>query len=122
MPQLTVAGTLEISVNGEIFNAKGEFTLRDGAPEREAIIGADQRVHGFTETGVAPTIEGTITLAPGQDPAKIKEATNATIIARFGSGRGFVLNQAFFAGPGTFTTTQHEMVVRWQGASAEWLS
>jgi hypothetical protein len=119
---LTVAGTLELSINGEIFNAKGEFTLRDDVPEREAIIGHDQRVHGYVETAIAPTLEGAITLAPGQDPARIKAMTNGTVIARFGNGKAFVINQAFFAGAGEFKTREHEMAVRFQGATAEWLN
>ena len=119
---MTVAGTLELTLNGEVFNAFGEFTLNDGQPLREGIVGSDLRVHGYTEEGQIPRIDGALTLRPDQDPAAIKNTRDATAIVRFGDGRGFVLREAFYAGEGDFTTSQHQLQFRFQGADAEWLT
>jgi hypothetical protein len=54
------AGLLQLKVNGEIQDAKGEFTYDLGQPKRTAIIGADG-VHGYMEEPQVAFIEGKIT-------------------------------------------------------------
>lgn len=122
MARMTVAGTLELTLNGEIQQAKGEFTLNDGSPVNEPIVGSDLNVHGYAQEGQAPMIEGAITLQPGQDPAAIKAIVDGTLIVRFGTDQGFVLREAFYSGEGNFTTSRHELQFRFAGRDAEWLT
>lgn len=122
MAQIAVTGTLEVSIDGVIINAMSEVTIEDGESENEGIVGADLRVHGYAKNGKVPSISGTMTLAPGQDIGAIKRATGVTPIVRFGVNQGFVLRDAWFAGPGTFKTGKHEFEYRFEGVAGEWLN
>ena len=55
-----VGGILFFKVDGEGFQAKGEFTYNVNPTKRESVVGQD-RVHGFKEEPKPFFIEGSIT-------------------------------------------------------------
>jgi hypothetical protein len=107
------AGLLTLTVDGQIMEAKGTFTINPGRPLREPIIGADG-LHGYKETPQAASIEGAITDAPGLNTEKLRELTNATITLRLNNGKTWMLEDAWFAGEGAMTTDESEIAVAYQ--------
>jgi len=115
------AGLINVKVNGEVVDAKGDFTCGYGRPKREAIIGADG-VHGFKETPQVPFIEGAITDRGTLDVAALVSARDLTVTLEYTNGKVFVLREAWYAGDGSLGTGESEIQVRWEGANAEEIS
>lgn len=112
------AGIIAVQINGEIYDAKGNFTYNLGRPKREALIGAD-RVHGFKETPQVPFIEGEVTDRRTLDLARLVSMENATVVLSLANGKVISLKDAWFAGDGTANTEEGNIAVRFEGASAE---
>lgn len=111
-------GMLYLLVNGQRYDAKGEFTYNLGRPKRTAIPGAD-RVHGFSTEVQVPFIEGAITDARDLDLAAFLDTVNATITLELQIGKVIVLRQAAFVSEGTVSPKEGQVVVRFEGLSAE---
>ncbi len=110
-------GIIQVQVDGEIQDAKGEFTYNLGAPKRKPIIGSD-RPHGFTEEPQVPFIEGEITDRLDLDLKKLLLTTGATVILSLANKKVISLRGAYYAGEGTGHTAEGNIGVRFEGASA----
>jgi len=114
-----VGGTIELSVGGVIYSAKGSFTFNRGRPKREAILGSDLSVAGYKEEPQMPFIEGAITDRGDTDVDAILGMTDGTVSLRLANKKTVVLARAFFAGEGEETTEEGELEVRWEGETME---
>ncbi len=116
-----IGGRLELAVDGEIYDAKGDFTYNLGADKREAVVGSDG-VHGFKSSPQAPFIEGAITDRGTLDLAKVLrlgDAGGATATLALANGKTIVLREAWYAGDGNVTTAEGEIQLRLEGVSAQ---
>jgi len=111
-------GIIFLQINGEIFDAKGNFTYNLGRPMREAIVGADT-VHGYKETPQVAFIEGEITDRGTLDLNSLVMLTGATVTLELANGKVIVLRDAWFAGEGTGNTEEGNIAVRFEAQSAE---
>jgi hypothetical protein len=110
-------GIIQVQVNGEIHDAKGEFTYNLGQPMREAIIGADG-VHGYKETPQVPFIEGEFTDRAALDLEALVNTKDATIVLALANGKVISLRDAWYASEGTGNTDEGNIEVRFEGLSA----
>ena len=115
------AGLLQLQVNGEIQDAKGEFSYALGTPKRTAIIGVDG-VHGYKEEPQVAFIEGMITDRLTLDVQALATITGATITLAIANGKTISLRQAWYAGDATVKTGEGEIAVRWEGRSGQEIS
>ena len=111
-------GIIQLQLNGEIHDAKGDFTYNLGRPVREAIVGAD-RVHGFKETPQVAFIEGEITDRGNLQLDKFVGTTGATITLELANGKVIVLRDAWYAGEGTGNTGEGNIGCRFEAVSGE---
>jgi hypothetical protein len=113
-------GILELKINGEIFDAKGNFSYGLGKNERSAIVGADS-VHGYSEKIMAPFIEGEITDKDSLSLDALSKVTDAVITLTVANGKIIVLRGAWCTNPdGLGASTEEGAVkVRFEGTSAE---
>jgi hypothetical protein len=121
MADQRVAGLIQLKINGEIRDAKGEFTYYLGAPMRSDVIGADG-VHGFTEEPKAPFIEGAITDRGTLDVDSLQRGKDLTVSLDLANGKMIVLRDAWYSGDGTASTKEGEIKVKWTGKSAKEVS
>jgi hypothetical protein len=112
------AGLLSIKLNGEVLDAVGNFDYSLGTPKREAIVGAD-RVHGFKETQQVPYVEGEITDRSGLDLRALFSTEAATVTLELGSGKTFLLREAWYAGDAKVSSETGAVAVRFEGLSGE---
>ncbi len=112
------AGIIEVQTNGEVLDAKGNFSYNLGKPKRDAIVGADG-IHGFAEVPQVPFIEGEITDRGTLDLGALVTMEDATVTLRLANGKVIALREAWFAGEGTGNSEQANIAVRWEGAGAE---
>jgi hypothetical protein len=111
-------GILSLKVDGELFQAKGEFTYNLGQPKREAVVGADE-VHGYKELPQTPFIEGAITDSEDLDLEKLVLTKDATITLQVANGKVIVLREGWYAADGAVTSEEGEIEVRFEGIRAE---
>jgi hypothetical protein len=115
------AGLIQLQVNGEIADAKGNFSYNLGRPKREAIPGSDG-IHGYKETPQVAYIEGAITDRGNLDLSALTTGRDLTVTVSLSNGKVIVLKDAWFAGDGTASTEESEIAVRWEGSNAEEIS
>jgi hypothetical protein len=113
-----LAGLLEASCNGNLFQAKGNWTYNLGKNKRDAIVGSD-RVHGYKELPQVPFIEGEATDAPDLDVEALQNTTNATITLNLANGKTIVLREAWYAHEGGIGTEEANIPIRFEGMSCE---
>lgn len=111
-------GIIQLQVNGELYDAKGNFTYNLGRPVREAIVGADT-VHGYKETPQVAFVEGEITDRGTLDLEKLVTMDGATVTLELANGKVICLRDAWFAGEGTGNTEEGNVAVRFEGKSGE---
>lgn len=113
------AGIIQLQVDGEILDAKGNFTYNIGRPKREAIIGSDGTVHGYKEIVQVAFIEGEITDRGDLDVEAMISMTDGTVTLALANGKTVVLRSAWYAGEGTGNTEEANIPVRWEGLNGE---
>ena len=112
------AGLIQLQVNGEIYDAKGNFTYNLGRPMREALVGSDG-VHGYKETAQVAFIEGEITDRGNLDLDTLVTLSDATVTLALGNGKLVALFDAWFSGEGTGNSEEANIAVRFEGSAAE---
>lgn len=112
------AGIIQLQVDGEVYDAKGNFTYNLGRPMREAIVGMDT-THGFLERPQVAFIEGEITDRGDLDLAALISIDDATVTLSLNNGKTISLRSAWFAGEGTGNTEEGNFPVRFEGIGAE---
>lgn len=107
-------GIITLQLDGEVQQAKGDFTYNLGHPKRDEIIGADS-VHGYKETPQVAMIEGEITDRMNLDVASLVTGRNLTVSLKLAVGKIIILRDAVFAGEGMVNTGEGNIGVRWIG-------
>lgn len=111
-------GIIQVQIDGEIQDAKGNWTYNIGRPKREAIVGSDV-VHGFKETPQVAFIEGEITDRGTLDLEKLVSLSSSTVTLQLANGKVIVLRDAYYAGEGTGNTEEGNIAVRFEGIQGE---
>jgi hypothetical protein len=113
-----VGGIIFLKSDGELFDAKGEFTYNLGVPKKEGVVGADT-VHGYKETPQLPFIEGAITDRKDLDSEKLRKIKDATVTLELANGKVIVIREAWEASDGTGSSEEGELEVRFEGIRGE---
>lgn len=116
--QRRVGGLLSFKVDGNQYNAKGNFSYNLGFPKREGVIGAEA-VHGYKETPQLAYIEGEIVDNAEVDLAALVNMTDNVITLQLGSGKIIVLNHAWYAADGQAQTEEGNIQVRFEADSGQ---
>lgn len=103
-------GLRQMTVNGEVYDVKGNVVLNDGHPLREPIEGAD-RMHGYMERPQAARAEVTLTDRAGLDKDALFNLQGVTIQFLLGTGETFTLPEAYTGGDGNYSTETGEISV-----------
>jgi hypothetical protein len=114
MAKRRVGGIIEFKVDGEIYQAKGNFTYNIGIAKKEMIVGSDG-VHGFKETPQVPFIEGAITDSDELDLATFRSLRDVTVTLNLANGKVIVIEEAVEASDGNGTTEEGELEFRFEG-------
>jgi hypothetical protein len=114
MANRRIGGVIFLTLNGEMLQAKGEFTYNIGIPKKEMVVGADG-VHGFKEMIQVPFIEGAITDSDTLDLATLQKTRDATITLQLANGKTIAIEEAIYAAEGSGKTEEGEIEVRFEG-------
>lgn len=113
-------GIIHVQVNGESYDVAGNWQYEDDSEERTGLVGADG-VHGYKALPHIPAIYGTIRDRGGLDLKKLKAIDGATITLALPTGKIAVLQDAWFAGPGTGGTEEGDIAARFEGKRMDYV-
>lgn len=111
-------GIIQLTVDGVLFDCKGDFTANLGEPLKEAIIGSSG-VTGYKSTPQAAFIEGALTDRGGLSIQQLVQITDATVHLKLATGKVIALANAWYAGDGNITTDEGEVTVRFEAEVGE---
>lgn len=113
-------GIIELKIDGEIFDAKGNFTYGLGKPERTGVVGADG-IHGYKEMPVVPFIEGEITDKDVLNLDRLSQVVDSVITLTLANGKIIVLRDAWMTNQDGLSASTEEgaIKVRFEGIAAE---
>lgn len=112
-----VGGIIFIKVDGNQYDAKGQFTYNLGVPKREAVMGQDSH-HGYKELPQEAYCEGEITDSGTLDVKALMSITGATVTIELANGKVAMFRNAYFSGDGNVQTEEGNISVRFTGESA----
>ena len=118
MANRRVGGILFLKVDGELFQAKGEFTYNINPVKRESVVGQDT-VHGFKEEPTVIFFEGAITDSDTLDVQGFQAIRDATATLELANGKVIVFRECFYAADGDITTSEGEIQVRFEAIEGE---
>jgi hypothetical protein len=113
-----IAGLLQVKVDGQIYDAKGDWDYDLGDPKAEAVIGSNG-VQGYKETPQVPYLEGKFTDRGTLSVKALAAIRDATVIAELANGKTIVLRNAWYATNAKVNTAEAEIDVRFEGMSGE---
>jgi len=111
-------GVIQLTVNGELYDCKGNFTYNLGADKNESIVGSSG-VTGFKSTPQPAFIEGMLTDRGGLSVKQLVGITNATVHLKLATNKVIALTGAAYTGDGNGTTDEGEITVRFEAEIGE---
>lgn len=113
-----ISGMIQFQIDGEVMDAKGDFTFGYGVPKRTAITSTNGTV-GYKEEPAIPFVEGMIIDRGTVDLPTLFRTDSATVTLTLGNGKLFALHEAWFAGDGEGSSDEGTVKVRFEGKDAE---
>src|SRR5262245_1427900 len=112
------AGIAFLSVDGNQYQLRGNFTVSPSSVERTMIAGQDG-VHGYQELPRVPYIEGDISLLPEVELEDLEAQTDVTVVAQLANGKQYTLAGATCKAGFEGNTRDGQARVRWEGLWCE---
>ena len=113
-----VGGVLNITADGLQLDARGNFSVMASRVKRDGVAGVD-KVHGFTEAVVVPSIKGDLTTMPGTSLVELEAIVNATVQISLANGRTYVLTQAWTTAAFEINAAEGRFGIEFQGITCE---
>ena len=111
-------GIIQFQIDGEVYQAVGNFTYNVGGEDRETQMGADG-LHGYSVQRQAAHIEGEIREHSTLDLNAVKHARNATVTLELAGGKTIVLADAFQVNEMDANTEEGNIPIRFEGEEAQ---
>lgn len=121
MANTRIGGLIQFKVEGELFQAKGNFEYNLGIPKKEMVVGSDA-VHGFKETPQVPMISGAITDTDELDLEAFRRLRDVTVTLELANGKVIVLESGVEASDGNVSSEEGEIEFKFEGFRAREVS
>jgi len=106
-----VAGIIQLQVNSQTKDAKGEFTFNLGYPKRKTIVGND-KPHGAATEATIPFIEGKLTFSDTLDVVDVVTLRDADAVLTLENGKVISGKDMYYTGDADITTNEGEVPFR----------
>lgn len=113
-----IAGTLFFKIDGQQFQARGAFKVQPNLFSKTGLAGQDG-IHGYKEEPIIPYIEGEISDAGGLSLRQLQSVTDSTITCELRSGKGYVLQNAWYSGETVLDTVEGKVPVKFEGLDCQ---
>lgn len=109
-----LAGTADLSVDGQTYLVSGDFEYNPGLVSRESLAGMDQ-VHGYGEKPNVPHISCTLRDSGGLSVAALNAMTDVSISATLANGKVIVGRNMWTVESQTAKAADANIEVKWEG-------
>jgi hypothetical protein len=116
-----IGGVLSLLVDGNQFQARGNFEVVPSTVKRDGVAGQDS-VHGYTEMPVVPEIKGDISIGNQLSLQDLEGITDSTVQVTLANGVTYVLQQAWVQSAFSIKTQEGRVEVLFQGMSIQELN
>ncbi len=107
-------GIIYLKMNGEMYQATGDFTYNVGNPKRSPLFGSGGRIAGTKEEPQEPYIKGNITIQSDTDIEAFTGAKDATITLEM-DNMTMVLTNAEYYADGEANTSEGQLQAEFFG-------
>jgi hypothetical protein len=112
-------GIVALKIGGVTHQVKGHVDIDLGTPKRDAIVGQDGRIHGYTEAPKAGMISTTLTDIREISLTDLMNATDISITVDTSQKTFALTGPTAYTGDGTLSTEAGEVAAAWQGEMEE---
>jgi hypothetical protein len=116
-----IGGVLSLLVDGNQFEARGNFHVKPSTVKRTGVAGQDG-VHGYTEMPIVPFIKGDISIGNQLSVQDIEGITASTAQVTLANGVTYVLQQAWVDSDFDVDTVEGKLEVTFEGMSIQELN
>lgn len=109
-----LAGTAEVTVDGQTYMIAGDFKYSPGSATRETLTGQDQ-VHGYKELPRAPFISCSVRDSGGLTVGNVNKQTGVTISAVLANGKQIIGRGMWTVEAQEVDTADAKFEVKWEG-------
>lgn len=113
-PTNRLAGTANLTVDGQAYMLAGEFEYSPSLVQRESLSGMDT-VHGYSEKPIAPHIAGTLRDSGGLSVASLNAMSNVTLVVELANGKVIIGRNMWTVEAQTVKSTDATLEVKWEG-------
>ena len=113
-----IGGTLSLSYDGNILEARGNFTVTGPSVKREGVAGLDG-VHGFVEVPIVPSIKGDCSIGNQLSIVQLEAVTNATVLISLANGMSYMLSNAWVTSAFSIDGHEGKVGVEFQGMTMQ---
>jgi Phage tail tube protein len=113
-----IGGTLSFLVDGNQYEARGNFQVLGMVVERTGVAGQDG-VHGYIEVPIVPHITGEISIGNFLSIGVLEQFTQSTIQINLANGHTYVLTQAWYKGGSVIDAHDGKVPVTFQGMTIQ---
>lgn len=115
------AGIAFVSVDGNQYALRGNFTVSPSVVERTMIAGQDG-IHGYQELPRVPYIEGDLSTVQELNLEDLEAQVDSTVVAQLANGKQYTLINASCKANLEANTRDGQVRVRWEGVGCQELS
>lgn len=113
-----IGGTAFLTVDGQQYDLRGNWTVSPDMIEREGVAGQDT-VHGYIERPRVPWMQGDISDNGELSLDAVRRINNATVTLQLNNGKVYILRNAWSAEARELNTSDAQMQVRFEGMSSQ---
>lgn len=108
-----IGGIKTLRIDGEVFFAKGDWSIQLGGDKNDAVVGAET-IHGYMGVPQIPSFEGVMTKVGSILVSNLIELTDVSVQLDAGDGTSYLGVNMWWAGEGTVTTAEGEIAARFE--------
>ena len=109
-----IGGTLSLSYDGNVLEARGNFTVTGPSVKRDGVAGLDG-VHGYVEVPIVPSIKGDISIGNQLSIVQLEAVTNATVLVSLANGMSYMLSNAWVTSAFSIDGHEGKVGIEFQG-------
>jgi hypothetical protein len=115
------AGIAFVTVDGNQYALRGNFTVSPSVVERTMLAGQDG-VHGYQELPRVPYIEGDLSAMPNLNLEDLEQQVDSTVVAQLANGKQYTLINSTCKAAFEENTRDGQVRVRWEGVGCQELN
>jgi hypothetical protein len=114
-----IGGVLALTVDGAVFEARGNFQVTGPSVKRTGIAGQDG-VHGYTEEPIVPQIKGDVSIGHQLSIFDLEQnITDSTVMVQLANGMNYVLSDAWVTSAFVLDAHDGKIDVTFEGLSLQ---